>query len=110
MHARNLGIWLVTLGLAAGCSSSSNDSAPGGSGGTAGVGGSSSATTGVSGQTLEGVAPTVVNSACGSAGCACSNGIDDDGDGLVDGFDPECTGPLDNDEGSFATGIPGDNV
>ena len=40
---------------------------------------------------------------------ACSNGIDDDGDGLIDGFDPECTGPADNDEGSYATGIPGDN-
>jgi hypothetical protein len=42
--------------------------------------------------------------------CACDNGIDDDGDGLVDGADPECTGPYDDDEGSFATGIPGDNV
>lgn len=39
----------------------------------------------------------------------CSNGLDDDGDGLIDGFDNECTGPLDDDEGSFATGIPGDN-
>jgi hypothetical protein len=41
---------------------------------------------------------------------ACSNGKDDDGDDLIDGFDPECTGPWDNDETSFATGIPGDNV
>jgi hypothetical protein len=40
---------------------------------------------------------------------ACANGLDDDGDGLADGMDPECTGPLDDDEGSFATGIPGDN-
>lgn len=40
----------------------------------------------------------------------CSDGIDNDGDGLIDGFDPECTGPWDNDEGSYATGIPGDNV
>lgn len=51
----------------------------------------------------------------GSAGApatgttACSNGKDDDGDGLIDGFDPECTGAADDDEGSFATGIPGDN-
>ncbi len=49
------------------------------------------------------------------AGClggdtACSNCLDDDGDGLVDAFDPECTGPLDDDEATFATGIPGDNV
>jgi hypothetical protein len=41
---------------------------------------------------------------------ACSNGKDDDGDGFIDGFDAECTGPWDNDEASFATGIPGDNV
>ncbi len=41
--------------------------------------------------------------------CACSNGMDDDGDGLIDGLDPECTGPYDDDEETFATGIPGDN-
>jgi hypothetical protein len=40
---------------------------------------------------------------------ACSNGVDDDGDGLSDGMDPECTGAADADEGTFATGIPGDN-
>jgi hypothetical protein len=40
----------------------------------------------------------------------CSDGIDNDGDGLIDYEDPECTGPLDNDESSFATGIPGDNI
>ena len=41
--------------------------------------------------------------------CACSNGIDDDGDGLIDADDPECTGPTDDDEATFGTGIPGDN-
>ncbi len=46
---------------------------------------------------------------CGSEPCACDNGLDDDGDGLIDGADPECTGAYDNDEGTFATGIPGDN-
>lgn len=46
---------------------------------------------------------------CGDTPCACSDGIDNDGDGQVDGFDIECTGPFDNDEDSFATGIPGDN-
>jgi hypothetical protein len=40
----------------------------------------------------------------------CSDGIDNDGDGKIDYADPECVGPLDNDEGSFATGIPGDNM
>jgi len=46
---------------------------------------------------------------CGDRPCECSDGIDNDGDGLIDGFDPECTGPYDDDESSFATGIPGDN-
>lgn len=41
---------------------------------------------------------------CQLAGC--NNGIDDDADGLIDGWDPECTGHLDNDEGSFSMGIP----
>lgn len=51
----------------------------------------------------------------GLVGCTpgttqCTNCIDDDGDGLPDFLDPECTGNLDNDESSFATGIAGDNV
>jgi hypothetical protein len=40
---------------------------------------------------------------------ACNNCLDDDHDGSIDGFDVECTGALDDDEGTFATGIPGDN-
>jgi hypothetical protein len=40
----------------------------------------------------------------------CTDGQDNDGDGVTDGFDPECTGAADNDEGSFATDIPGDNI
>lgn len=47
---------------------------------------------------------------CGGTVYACGNGEDDDGDGLVDLQDPECTGPCDDDESSFATGIPGDNM
>ena len=47
--------------------------------------------------------------ACEAEDSQCNNCDDDDGDGLTDGDDPECTGALDNDEGSFATGIPGDN-
>jgi hypothetical protein len=46
---------------------------------------------------------------CGDVACQCNNGLDDDGDGTVDGFDVECTGAIDDDEGTFATGIPGDN-
>lgn len=62
-----------------------------------------------SGGTLSGAGGTLATELCGDAGCTCSNGVDDDEDGLTDGFDPECTGPFDNDESSFATGIPGDN-
>jgi len=46
---------------------------------------------------------------CDPNGPQCNNCIDDDGDGRIDGYDPECTGASDNDEASFATGIPGDN-
>ncbi len=45
---------------------------------------------------------------CGNVACACSNGLDDDGDGLVDGFDPECSAAFDNHEDSFATGVHGE--
>ncbi|MFT3927647.1 MAG: hypothetical protein QM778_34270 [Myxococcales bacterium] len=41
---------------------------------------------------------------CGKLVCACSNGKDDDKDGLTDGLDGECTGAFDNDEASFGTG------
>ena len=42
--------------------------------------------------------------------CECADGMenDDPADG-IDAADPECAGPYDNDEGSFGTGIPGDN-
>ena len=46
---------------------------------------------------------------CGAELCKCNNGVDDDGDGTIDGFDVECTGGIDDDEATFATGIPGDN-
>jgi len=45
---------------------------------------------------------------CGSSTCACSDGLDNDRDGLVDGFDPECTGAFDAHEDSFATGAHGE--
>ena len=40
----------------------------------------------------------------------CSDCVDNDGDGAIDGADPECTLARDNDESSFATGIAGDNM
>jgi hypothetical protein len=76
------------------------DSATGGTSGFGGTSAGRSSTSGGSGTTA---------GTTGTGTTQCDNGKDDDGDGLTDGFDPECTGPLDNDEGSFATGIPGDN-
>ncbi|HEX2871609.1 MAG TPA: hypothetical protein VHP33_10140 [Polyangiaceae bacterium] len=63
------------------------------------------------GGTLNGVGGTLQGTGgiVATGTTACSDGKDNDGDDLIDGFDPECTGPADNDEGTFATGIPGDN-
>lgn len=81
------------------------DSGTGGSGNSDGGTGSANGGANATGSTTgAGTAGTI-----GTGTTACDNGKDDDGDGLVDGFDPECTGPFDNDEGTFATGIPGDN-
>ncbi|HET6610801.1 MAG TPA: hypothetical protein VFG83_02380 [Kofleriaceae bacterium] len=69
-------------------------------------------TTGDGGMTTTGdggMTTTGDGGACTGA-TQCSNCIDDDGDGKTDGFDPECTSAEDNDEGSFATGISGDNI
>ena len=41
--------------------------------------------------------------------CACSDRKDNDGDHLIDGDDPECTGAFDDFEDSFATGLHGEN-
>ena len=80
-------------GTSAGGSSAGGTSAGGSSGASAG--GASGAGTGGSG-------------ACGTT--QCTDCIDNDNDGLIDGSDPECIGPLDNDEATYATGIPGDNI
>jgi hypothetical protein len=46
---------------------------------------------------------------CTAGGVQCNDCLDNDGDGTFDGDDIECTSELDEDEGSFATGLPGDN-
>jgi hypothetical protein len=84
-------------GVTAGTSGTSGASGNGGASASSNAGG-------VSGQTQVGVDASLI-----TGQTQCSNGRDDDGDGQVDGFDSECTGPLDNDESTFATGIPGDN-
>ena len=99
-------------------------SAPGGStdgGGTAGGGmdgGSSTVDASVpdaggDGATRVDAGPFPTNSAgqvlCGTTPCACADDLDNDADGVKDLADPECVSSWDNDEGSFATGMPGDN-
>jgi hypothetical protein len=126
-------------GAAAGCGSSDGGTKSSGgtsAGGDAGSGGSIAVTGGTGGSSASGGSSTggsstggtnsggsstggtnsggFANAPIGGTGTdfpsgACENGLDDDGDGLVDGLDPECVSPLDNDESSFATGIPGDN-
>ncbi|HEX4340639.1 MAG TPA: hypothetical protein VH062_32245 [Polyangiaceae bacterium] len=86
--------------MAAGGSSSGVGGSASGLGGTAADSGGATGTAG-----SPGTGPKIP---VGST--QCSDGIDNDGDGLIDSADPECTGALDNDESSFATGIPGDNV
>lgn len=90
-------------GTGGSAASSAGSGATGGTSGTGGVAGSTDAST-----------PFPTNDAgqvlCGTEPCKCANGIDDDNDGFIDGADAECTGPYDDDEASFATGIPGDNV
>ncbi len=96
MHARSVAITaLLVLGLAA-CGpervSLDDDAGAGGGGGATdddGGGGGSGP--------------------CAPGRTQCNNCVDDDSDTLVDGDDPHCSGPLDDDEESFATGLPGDN-
>ena len=72
---------------------------------------SSSATSGSGTDTATGTGNDPGNPLdCGGKIYECGDGMDNDGDGKIDLMDPECTGPCDNDESSFQTGIPGDNV
>jgi hypothetical protein len=78
-------------GATSGGGGTTGGSGPAGSWGTTGSGGGS-------------------GGGCDPNGPKCNNCKDDDGDGRIDAADPECVGPLDNDEATFATGIPGDNM
>ena len=62
---------------------------------------------GSSGTAGQGTGP---GGGCVAGNTECTDCIDNDGDGWIDGWDINCIGPLDNDESSFATGIPGDNI
>lgn len=83
--------------------SGGGDGGTGGLGGAGGLGGSGGGAGGTGGATV------IKGLDCQGTTCQCSDGLDNDGDGLADEFDPECSGPYDNDESSYWTGIPGDN-
>ena len=73
---------------------------------------SGSSDSGGSGSSDDGGGPPPVpmsETPCGNTVYECGDLVDNDGDGFIDLYDPECTGPCDDDENSFATGIPGDN-
>jgi hypothetical protein len=131
--ASNLGLVLsaALLAAAAGCGSSAPALSKTGTGGATGKAGAAGATAagaagatgaGTAGATGAGTGGATASGTAGAGGAAgsifkvpvgmtqCSDGIDNDGDGKIDSADPECTGPADNDEGTFATGIPGDNI
>lgn len=111
MHRLTLGILCVFWLAACGSSSGNNDGGPRDGGGILdGDGAVITDAGGVAFADADPNAPDAGSSApCSPAGPECSNCVDDDGDGRIDGFDPECTGASDNSEASFATGIPGDN-
>jgi hypothetical protein len=77
----------------------------GGSDGGAGAGGTG--TIGAGGAGGMGTVPITCEA---SANPQCNDGLDNDLDGKIDSLDFECVGPCDNDERSFSTGIPGDNI
>ncbi len=52
----------------------------------------------------------VIDPECVPGLTECSDCIDNDGNGLVDGFDPTCVSPDDRTEGEFTTEIPGDGT
>lgn len=97
------GMSALVVGLTAvGCSSSPPKGNPADGGGTGGAAAGTGTGTGSGGT------GGLVGGKLGAT--QCSDGLDNDNDGKIDLADPECVSPLDNDESSFATGIPGDNV
>lgn len=75
-------------------------------------GGTIAGTSGVVGTSGSGgttTSPVCQVTACQAKIYACGDCLDNDGDGLIDSADPECTGPCDNTEDSYFGGIPGQN-
>jgi cysteine-rich repeat protein len=58
--------------------------------------------------TIEDQPPEVIF--CGNKVWECGDTLDNDMDGVIDLDDPECTTPCDDDEGTYNTNLPGQNV
>ncbi|ACY17586.1 hypothetical protein [Haliangium ochraceum] len=112
--------WLLILSLALfGCGDDGGGDGGGGNDGspTPSLDGGGGGTDGGGGGGTDGGGGGGTDAGAGGGGACdpdpespqCNNCIDDDGDGLIDGDDPHCIAAADNDESSFATGIPGDN-
>lgn len=115
MNRSLIAIALCATGLAFGaCSGTSkgrtDDAGTAGDSASQGSGGASGSLGGAIGNGGSGAGGTGVLVGGKLGVTQCSDGIDNDGDGKVDLQDPECVSPLDNDEATFGTGIPGDNV
>jgi hypothetical protein len=95
--------WLLGL-LAAALFACGDD----GGGSNSDGGGSGSDPDGGIGETVD--APPFGGQCTVGGSVECSDCVDNDMDGKIDGFDPECSGPADDREDSFSTGIPGDNI
>lgn len=123
--ARRLGFGVVALlATVAGVAQMSCDDSSGSSNGGAGAGASGGANGGMNGTGLNGggadsgagadsgtgLTGGAAAMSCASGVAQCGDGLDNDNDGKVDMLDGECVSPCDNDEGSFATGISGDNI
>jgi hypothetical protein len=102
-------------GSANGGGSGTGSTSNGGQSGSSGAGGAGNGGTGNGGAggtpNAGGAGGTLPDGGVPVPGSTqCTDGQDNDGDGLTDARDPECTGAVDDDEGTYGTGIPGDNI
>ena len=94
---------------ASGLAGAAGASGPGGAAGAGGSGGAGAGGLGGDDGICAGH-PWGPGGRGGALSSQCTDAIDNDGDGKIDYDDPECVGGNDNDEASFAWGIPGDNT
>lgn len=106
-------LWLISCfvlaALAAACGDNGSGGGDGGNGDGGGDGdGGTDLDAGCTGLCTD--APPFGGGCTVGSTIQCADCIDNDNDGKIDGADIECSGALDDDEGSFSTGIPGDNI